>query len=149
MSLIHALTANAEQVETIKDDMADVLAATIQAAHDYAEGALQAANAAHSYAEEGAPITSVLAAYREFETFHRRANMLIEAVAKVSNMHIAINEGPDEEANDHFASYVMGLSKTEVVSAMLEGATRRITLMQQAIPAESGSGARFDPALWG
>lgn len=119
-----------------------------EAASEYAKASLGAADSALSVAMQGGPCAAAYTAYSEIGKYNRLARLAVENTADVAGLLLALNESDDDAANEAYADHLIDMGKTNEVSVMLEGASRRLEMINRALPKNPQPGARFDATIF-
>lgn len=143
MSLADALTIDDEDLAATKENVIRAFHACAMAAQDYAELALELSMVAYSAAEAGAPLASAYTAYANVPRMISGAQKMIEATATLSTVACALHESTDDEANMAYADHLISMSRANQVSAMIEATSRRMNLVDAALPENISPAARF------
>lgn len=113
------------------------------AAKDYADSALHTAQEILELAHSGAPVASSFQPYAEVAEHYTAANHALAAYAGLANLLVALNDTVDDEAKEAYRSHLAEDSNVTVISALLEGATRRLNVANDYLPRPAMPTTRF------
>ena len=148
MSILDAMTIDPAQTAETKNAIIRAFHASVMAAQDYAEAALDAAMVCYRAAEAGSPVAVAYTAYAEIPRLTANAQKMVSTAAELSTIACALQESQDEDANEAYAEHLIDMSKTDKVSAMLEAVHRRMTVVNAAIPENPAPAARFKAEIF-
>lgn len=147
MALENLLTSNGD-VEEAKGTLIRSFHVMAGAALDYARASLGAATAVLDVAMAGGPCAAVYTNYAEVRRYDGLARSALDSLGELASMLVSINDSEDEAANDAYAEHLMQMSRTDEVSAMLEGASHRIAMANRALPENPQPAARFNVEIF-
>lgn len=134
--------------QELKSGLMAAFQAITKAGQDYAKSALKSASSILEVAYAGGTCASVYGDYYEVQRCTKAANHAVVVAASLSNMLAAVSESDDDEANAFYADFLMGIAQTDQISALLEGASRRIEMANTAMPEIPQPAARYNAAVF-
>jgi len=147
MALADILTTGEDVTET-KQALTRTLLTLSGAAQDYAKASLGAATAVLEVAMDGGPCAATYTNFTETRRFGMLARNALSSASDVANMLMASNDSPDDAANDAYSQHLIGMTNTDLVSAILEGANSRMQMAYKSMPANPQPAARFDASIY-
>lgn len=147
MALADALTTDGNVTEA-KQALTRTLHTLSAAAQDYAKAALGAASAVLTVAMSGGPCAAAYSSFSDARRFDELSRNALSRTADVANLLTALNDSPDDEANEEYAQHLMDLTATDTVSALLEGANSRMQMAYKAMPKDPQPAARFNASIY-
>lgn len=148
MPLADALMIDADDLDEVKNNVIRAFHACAMAAQDYAELALDLSMVAYNAAESGAPVSAAYSAYAHIPRLVSGAHKMVEATATLSTIACALHESTDDEANMAYAEHLINMSRASQVSAMIEATTRRMNLVDTALPERVTPSTRFNAEIF-
>lgn len=147
MALADILSTDGDVTDT-KNAILQAFHALVGAAHEYAKASLGASAAILAIAMDGGPCAATYTQFPEVHKFDVLARAAIQSVGDLANVLTALHESDDESVNESYANYLVEISRTDVISALLEGASNRMEMVFKAMPENPQPAARFNSAIF-
>lgn len=138
-----AVAFDAEELDDHKRATHAALQVLKDSARNYAESALYTAQAILDIATEGGPVAATYGMYEEVTKYCSASNEALAAYAQLSNLLTRLNESADDEATHAYGMYLVDDAEATIISALLEGTTRRLNLVASLTPRPALPGTRF------
>lgn len=139
---------NLDDLQEAKNTLTRTMHTLAEASEEYAKAALGAANTALEVAMDGGPCASAYTSYAEIGKYDRLARRALEDLTGVMNILIALNNSEDELANAAYSEHLMDMARINNTSAILEGATNRLGMINRALPKNPQPAARFNASIF-
>lgn len=147
MALADLLTSDGD-VAGVKMDLTRTLHILAEASEEYAKASLGAANVCLEVAMEGGPCAQAYSAYAEISKYDQMSKKVMGSLIAVKNLLMNLHESDDDLANEAYSEHLREMSKINQTSALLEGASRRMELVNKARPSNPSPAARFNSAIF-
>lgn len=147
MALADALSIDGEIQET-KAALISAYHVIVGSGQEYAKLALKSGASILESAYAGAPCAAVYSHFYDFNHFTKLANSAVVSASQLSNIIAAIHESDDDEANAAYSGFLMDMSCTDQISALLEGATRRVEMANVGLPENPQPAARYNSTVF-
>lgn len=142
---ITSLLNNDGNTEAVRGALHNVKAALRNAAHDYAEAALGAANETLKGVQAADPCCAVWPHMLEYQEFMQKAHDALNAATQATGMLLMAEETGDEHVDNMNREAKVSSLEIHVVSSLIEGANTRMNVALQGIPSNGAPGQRCNP----
>lgn len=142
---ITSLLNNDGNTEAVRDALINVKSALRDAAHDYAEAALGAANETLKGVQAADPCCAVWPHMIEYQEFMNKASGAVNAATQATGMLLMAEETGDEHVDRMNREAKLASLEIHVVSSLIEGANTRMNVALQGIPENGAPGQRCNP----
>lgn len=141
--LPHSLSI-AGNVDEADDYLLEALHALNAAAMSDARRALHAASAVLDIAVASGRCAEAYRLIMDVDALSKSSERHLQAAAGIATMLCALHESLDDIADMEYSEYVVGMVDTDVISTVLEGASRRFNEAMALLPNPPAPAARFN-----
>lgn len=139
---------NVEDSAEVKNDLILAMHAMAEAAREYATAGLGAANSVLEVATSGGPMSAAYTNYAEIGKFQRLAQKAVQSTIDLRNIVAMFGETGDEMADAAYSEHLGEVTDLAPVYAMMEATSRRLHMINSALPKNPQPGARFNSSIF-
>jgi len=142
---LNALLPGEENTEAVRMALINVKGALQEAAYDYAEAALGAANETLKSVQAADPCGAVWPHMVEYNRFTTKAHQALGAAQQATGLLLMAEETGDDHIDSMNRDAKVSSMDIHVVSSLIEGANTRMSAAMQGIPQNGAPGERCNP----
>lgn len=147
MALADILMTDGDLQEA-KTTLTHALHTLAAASEEYAKASLGAANTVLEVAMEGGPCAAAYTAYAEIDKYDRLSRRSVADLMGIMNILLELHHSEDDYANEAYAHHLSDMCHINQTSALLEGASSRLQMINRALPKNPQPAARFNAGVF-